>query len=127
MSVLGWILGFTFVSGVLSALAASLFLALSDARRASVLPHLIGFATGTLLAAALTSLLPSALEIAGSGRGDFIGLILLGGILFFFMRLALWRHCHHDHRGTPSLRIITARRSRDDPGGTPSPTSPMAR
>ena len=99
MSVLGWILGFTFVSGVLSALAASSFLALSDTRRASVLPHLIGFATGTLLAAALTSLLPSALEVAGAGRGDFIGLILLGGILAFFMleKLVLWRHCHHEH------------------------------
>jgi zinc and cadmium transporter len=99
MSVLGWILGFTFMSGVLSALAASSFLALSDRRRASVLPHLIGFATGTLLAAALTSLLPSALEVAGPGRGDYIGMILLGGILAFFMleKLVLWRHCHHDH------------------------------
>ena len=51
MSLLGWILGFTFVSGALSALAASSFLALSDARRATLLPHLIGFATGTLASA----------------------------------------------------------------------------
>ena len=64
MTTLAWILGFTFVSGVLSALAASSFLALSEASRAAVLPHVIGFATGTLLAAALTSLLPSALEAA---------------------------------------------------------------
>jgi zinc and cadmium transporter len=99
MSLLGWILGFTFVSGALSALAASSFLALSDARRATLLPHLIGFATGTLLAAAFTSLLPGALEVAGSERHDMIGITLLVGILVFFLleKLVLWRHCHHDH------------------------------
>jgi hypothetical protein len=30
-------------------------------------PHVIGFATGTLPAAALTSSLPSAIEMAGAG------------------------------------------------------------
>src|SRR5262245_13826893 len=99
MSLLVWILGFTFLSGALSALAASSFLALSDARRAALLPHLIGFATGTLLAAAFTSLLPGAIELAGSERRDMIGITLLGGILVFFLleKLVLWRHCHHDH------------------------------
>jgi zinc and cadmium transporter len=104
MSLLVWIIGFTFVSGVLSALAASSFLALSESRRASILPHLIGFATGTLLAAALTSLLPGAIAHAGPGRGDVIGLTLLAGILVFFVleKLVLWRHCHHDHWETHS-------------------------
>ena len=116
MSLLGWILGFTFVSGALSALAASSFLALSDARRATLLPHLIGFATGTLLAAAFTSLLPGALEVAGSERHDMIGITLLVGILVFFLleKLVLWRHCHHDwethtphaHHGTASGAMI---------------------
>jgi zinc and cadmium transporter len=107
MSMLAWILGFTFVSGVLSALAASSFLALSEARRAAVLPHVIGFATGTLLAAALTSLLPSALDIVGPGRGDVIGVTLLGGILLFFVleKLVLWRHCHQDHWETHTAPV----------------------
>ena len=104
MSPLAWIIGFTFVSGVLSVLAASIFLALPEPRRMSVLPHLIGFATGTLLAAALTSLLPGALDHVGPGRGEVIGITLLVGILVFFVleKLVLWRHCHHDHWETHS-------------------------
>jgi zinc and cadmium transporter len=99
MSPLVWILGFTLIGGVLSALAASTFLLLSEKHRARLLPHLIGFATGTLLAAALTSLLPGAVRAVGAERGDLIGFTLLAGILAFFVleKLVLWRHCHHDH------------------------------
>lgn len=96
--LLAWIIGFTLASGVLSALAASSFLALGDGARARLLPHLIGFATGTLLGAALTSLLPGAIGLVGPERVDVIGTTLLAGILAFFVleKLVLWRHCHHD-------------------------------
>ncbi len=98
MSTLGLIILFTGLSGLLSAFAAGFFLVLGDKSRAAVLPHLISFATGTLLAAALIGLLPHALEGAGPGRAHYVGMALLLGILMFFVleKFVLWRHCHDD-------------------------------
>jgi len=88
----------TGLSGLLSALAASFFLALGDSRRAAVLPHLVSFATGALLGAAFLGLLPHAVESMGDGGAHEVGLALLLGILTFFLleKFVLWRHCHDD-------------------------------
>lgn len=98
MSLLFWIILFTALGGVVSALAASLFLVAPDSLRARVLPHLVSFATGALLAAALLGLLPHAIESAGNGATHSIGLALLIGLLIFFVleKMVLWRHCHQD-------------------------------
>ncbi len=98
MNVLHWILLFTLLGGALSALAASLFLLVSDRLREFMLPHLISFATGALLGAALLALLPHAVDEVGSGEIHGIGLAVLAGILVFFLleKLVLWRHCHAD-------------------------------
>lgn len=98
MHLLSWIVVFTAIGGVLSALAASLFLAVPDGVRARVLPHLVSFATGALLSAALLGLLPHAIESAGVAKTHEIGLTLLGGLLLFFVleKMVLWRHCHAD-------------------------------
>lgn len=100
----------TAAGGVLSALAAGLFLALPEAVRRRAIPHLLSFATGALLAAALGNLLPEAIEAMTETRGigapHRVGVLLLGGVLLFFVleKLVLWRHCHdpshdpgHDH------------------------------
>lgn len=100
----------TAIGGVLSALAAGLFLALPGAVRQRAIPHLLSYATGALLAAALGGLLPEAIEAMAAVRGQAaphrVGLLLLGGVLLFFTleKLVLWRHCHdpshdpgHDH------------------------------
>jgi zinc and cadmium transporter len=100
----------TAVGGVLSALAAGLFLALPGAMRQRAIPHLLSYATGALLGAALAGLLPEAIEamtaIRGAAAPHRVGLLLLGGVLLFFVleKLVLWRHCHdpshdpgHDH------------------------------
>lgn len=99
MSILSWVILFTVLSGVLSALMAGLFLLIPEARRNRVLPHLVSFATGALLGAALLGLIPHAMEEAGTANTHGIGLALLAGILVFFVleKLVLWRHCHHDH------------------------------
>jgi zinc and cadmium transporter len=98
LSTLVLIISFTALSGVLSALAASVFLALGRGPRAAVLPHLVSFATGTLLGAAFLGLVPHALDEAGAGGAHSIGLALLSGILLFFLleKFVLWRHCHDD-------------------------------
>ncbi|MCK7502110.1 MAG: ZIP family metal transporter [Comamonadaceae bacterium] len=75
-----------------------MFLALGEARRAAVLPHLVSFATGTLLGAAFLGLLPHALDQMRSRATHAVGLALLLGILTFFLleKFVLWRHCHDD-------------------------------
>lgn len=98
MPVLVWIIFFTILGGVLSALAASVLLLVSSQRRTGLLPHLVSFATGALLGAAFLGLLPHALEGAGIDSYHRIGATVLFGILVFFLleKLVLWRHCHHD-------------------------------
>ena len=96
MPILIWIIFATLFGGLLSAALASLFLLYTESRRARLLPHLISFATGAMLAAALLGLLPEAIVDVGPGRVQAIGAALLGGIAFFFVleKLVLWRHCH---------------------------------
>ena len=99
MSLITWILLFCLIGGLLSALAAALFLVLRESLRSILLPHLISFATGALLGAALLGLLPHALESAGELDAHVIPLAVLLGLLGFFLleKLVLWRHCHADH------------------------------
>ena len=98
MNTLGLIVLFTALSGLLSALAASVFLAFGTERRAAVLPPLVSFATGALLGAAFLGLLPHAMDTIGPGGAHRVGLALLLGILTFFLleKFVLWRHCHDD-------------------------------
>ncbi len=98
MNSLTLIVVLTGLSGFVSALAAAFFLVLGDERRSAILPHLVSFATGTLLGAAFLGLLPHALESAGPGGAHRIGMGLLLGILTFFLleKFVLWRHCHDD-------------------------------
>jgi zinc and cadmium transporter len=118
MPLLAWIVLFTAAGGVLSALAASLFLAAPERTRTRALPHLVSFATGALLGAALLGLLPHAIEGADTADAHGIGLALLGGLLVFFVleKAVLWRHCHQDlceghvphdhHRDAASASLI---------------------
>jgi zinc and cadmium transporter len=96
MSSLGPILFLTAASGALSAIIAGGFMLLPAARRSALLPHLVSFATGALLGAALLALLPHAIESGAGTHG--IGIALAGGIIAFFVleKMVLWRHCHAD-------------------------------
>jgi zinc and cadmium transporter len=97
--LIAWIILFCLLGGLLSVLAAALFLLFREPLRNSLLPHLVSFATGTLLGAALLGLLPHALEGMSGGDMHVIPLTLLAGLLGFFLleKLVLWRHCHADH------------------------------
>ena len=99
MTTLLWIILATTISGVLSVLAAGLFLALPARAREGVIPHLVSFATGALLGAALLGLIPHAVEGAGMANVHEVGIALIAGIALFFIleKFLLWRHCHDDH------------------------------
>jgi zinc and cadmium transporter len=99
LTTLLWIILATLVSGVLSVLAAGIFLALPSRAREAALPHLVSFATGALLGAALLALIPHAVEGAGVENVHEVGIALIAGIALFFIleKFLLWRHCHDDH------------------------------
>jgi zinc and cadmium transporter len=99
MPLLVWIIVFCLLGGLLSVLAAALFLVLSEPLRNHVLPHLVSFATGTLLGAAFLGLLPHALGTVASTDVHIIPMTVLLGLLGFFLleKMVLWRHCHADH------------------------------
>ncbi len=96
MPLLLWILLFSLVGGLLSVLAASLLLVVPERWRDLALPHLVSFATGALLGAAFLALLPHALEAPSVGDAHGPLMVVLAGILGFFIleKLVLWRHCH---------------------------------
>lgn len=96
--MLTWILLATFLGGALSAALASIFLLLPEPRRIHLMPHLVSFATGAMLAAALIGLLPDAIARVGPQRIQAVGAAVLGGIALFFVleKFVLWRHCHDD-------------------------------
>ncbi len=97
MTLFTWILLFCLLGGVLSVLAAAIFLLLPVPVRNRLLPHTVSFAIGALLGAALLGLLPHALESAGSERLHAVSGALMLGLFGFFLleKLVLWRHCHH--------------------------------
>ena len=96
MSTLAAVILLTAISGGLSAFIAGGFMLLPARRRDALLPHLVSFATGALLGAALLALLPHALESGAGAHG--IGIALACGIIAFFVleKAVLWRHCHVD-------------------------------
>lgn len=118
MSTLALIVVFTAACGALSALIAGSFLLLPEARRNAIVPHLVSFATGALLGAALLALLPHAIDTAGPDGTHGIGIALVAGIIAFFVleKMVLWRHCHADpceahtplerHRAQASATLI---------------------
>jgi zinc and cadmium transporter len=87
---------FTAVGGVLSVLAAGIFLLLSEKNQHKVLPHGISFAIGALLAVAFWGLIPEAFEHAKPNEIQLLSGTILAGILGFFVleKLLIWRHCH---------------------------------
>jgi zinc and cadmium transporter len=100
MPLLAWVMLFSALGGIASAAFAVVFLWLPEARSLRLLPHMVSFATGALLGAALLALLPEAIEGAGRGRERALGLALVLGLGLFFVieKLVLWWHTHsHDH------------------------------
>ncbi|MEQ1543888.1 ZIP family metal transporter [Methyloglobulus sp.] len=96
MNLLLLIIIFTAVGGVLSVLAAGVFLLLPDEQRNRVIPHGISFAIGALLSVAFWGLIPEAFEHVKPEQFQTLSGTILAGILGFFVleKLLIWRHCH---------------------------------
>ncbi len=94
--ILVWIIIFSIFGSVGAILAASLFITLKEETQKLIIPLLLSFATGTLLAAALIGMIPEAIE--ASGEPHDIMPYVLGGILFFFFleKIIIWRNCQDE-------------------------------
>ena len=119
-SLLLWIVGFSILGGALSVLAASVFLMLPPHIRTKAIPSLVSFAIGSMLGAAFLGILPHALTSPYVKDPHEIFIVVLFGLLTFFLleKLVLWRHCHsvnceahgeehtHSHRSAANLILI---------------------
>lgn len=96
MNLLVLIIIFTAIGGILSVMAAAVFLLLPERHRNTVLPHGISFAIGALLAVAFWGLIPEAFEAVEPAQFQVLSGTVLAGILGFFVleKLLIWRHCH---------------------------------
>jgi len=84
---------FSLLGSVGSLAGAYVLLVFPDRMRIILIPSLISYATGTLLASAFLGMIPKALMSAPSSS---ILLTVLGGMISFFLleKLVIWRHCH---------------------------------
>jgi len=99
MSLLGWIIVFSLLGGVLSVMAASVFLLINDKYQKKLLQPTVSFAIGALLGAAFLAILPHAVQVNPLVDFHNLGLTILLGLLGFFLleKMVLWRHCHSTH------------------------------
>jgi len=92
--LLFWIIVFSLLGSVGAIVTASIFLKINDEKQKKLIPYLISYATGTLLAAGFLGMITQAIT-----RGDptVVLSFVLGGIVVFFLleKMMIWRHCHH--------------------------------
>ncbi|MCP9456192.1 MAG: ZIP family metal transporter [Nitrospira sp.] len=94
--------GFALILGLCGSLGAivptALVLLLSDSWRQRLLPYLLSYATGTMVATPILALVPEAVE-----RIDIyeVGVMMLCGLVLFFVLewSVLWRHAHGEGKG----------------------------
>jgi len=88
--------------------AAGIILVLPERAMRWLIPHLISYAIGTLLGAALLGMIPHALESLAAGT--VMATVLAGLVGFFVLEsLVLWRHCHERDcpvHGTSGILIL---------------------
>lgn len=88
-----WIMGFSVLGSVGAVAGAALFLYFPEGSRKILVPHLVSYATGTLLGAAFLGMIPAGLNLAPAAT--VTATVLAGMVLFFVLeKLVLWRHCH---------------------------------
>jgi len=86
---------FSIIGSVGMIFGAGAFLLFKKKVQMKLIPCLIAYATGTLLAAALLVMIPNAIS---QSEPSLIMSVILGGIIFFFLleKTIIWRHCHNE-------------------------------
>lgn len=104
MSILGYILVFTFLGSVVS-LVGGIILLFKEKFALKISNFLASFAAGTLLGTAFLDLLPEA-QSYNSLKNIFFWALL--GILFFFLleKFIHWFHHHHEHPQTMTKQTV---------------------
>ena len=88
-----WITFFSLLGSVGAIVTAAAFLLLREKIQKVLIPCLVSYATGTLLAAALLGLIPHALK--NTAHLPILSTVLAGIVIFFILeKLVIWRHCH---------------------------------
>jgi len=106
-----WVILFSILGSVGAICAAAGFIFLGEKHQKVLIPLLIAFATGVLLASAFLGLIPEALEAVEEPH--IIMPYILGGILFFFVmeKIVIWRNCRdqscevHSHASGPIILL----------------------
>jgi zinc and cadmium transporter len=82
------------IGSVGAILIAGTVLLLKEEKLKTLSNRLISFAGGTLIGAAFLGMIPKALS---TGNPETIGLVIIGGIIFFFIleKIILWRTCNN--------------------------------
>ena len=89
-----WIILFSLLGSVGAIVTASIFLKINKKKQKALIPSLVSYATGTLLAAALLGMISNA--ISKSDATFVLSFVLVGLVLFFLLeKMVIWRHCHH--------------------------------
>ncbi len=98
-----YILLFSTVAGIGSAVLAGAILITPESVRKMLVPSLVSLAAGSLLGAAFADLLPET--IVRIGDPYVASLTLLVGVLLFLVleRVLLYHHCHEDHCHTHAV------------------------
>jgi zinc and cadmium transporter len=88
-----WIIGFSVLASLGAVGGAGLLLIFPDATRKLLVPHILAYAVGTLLAAALLGMIPTAAE--SLPLATVTGGVLFGIVVFFGLEAVVkLRHCH---------------------------------
>lgn len=88
-----WIIIFSLLGSLGAVFTAFIFLKTREKIQLVLIPSLISYASGTLLATALLGLIPHALD--HSDASTVLLWVLIGIILFFLLeKLIILRHCH---------------------------------
>ncbi len=101
---------FSLLGSVGAIITAGIFLLFKEKIQKILIPCLVAYATGTLLAGALLGLIPHALEHITPFQTLFT--VLVGIILFFLLeKIVIWRHCHNSkcievHHNTAPMILV---------------------
>ncbi|MFX1392971.1 MAG: ZIP family metal transporter [Promethearchaeota archaeon] len=86
---------FSIIGSIGMIFGAAAFLLFKKNIQMKLIPCLIAYATGTLLAAALLVMIPNAIS---QSEPSLIMSVILAGIIFFFLleKTIIWHHCHNE-------------------------------